>query len=74
MYGIDHISRRQAARGSKWLSFFSIRQGIEGLLAQDSPESLFYAILYSFLVLLKYMKTDNRLHMSEKTLTGTQSV
>ena len=35
--------------GAKWLSFFSIRQGIEGLLARDSPESLFYVLLYSLL-------------------------
>ena len=31
--GIDHITRKHDARGAKWLSFFSIRQGIEGVLA-----------------------------------------
>ena len=41
------MSSRHAARGAKWLSFFSIRQGIEGLLARDSPELLFSVLLYS---------------------------
>ena len=43
------MSRRHAVRGAKWLSFFSIRQGIEDLLARDSPESLFSVLLYSLL-------------------------
>ena len=38
------MSRRQAERRATWLSFFSIRQGIEGLLVQDSLESLFYVL------------------------------
>ena len=38
------MSRRHAARGEKWLSFFSIRQGIEGLLVRDSSESPFSVI------------------------------
>ena len=49
MYGIDHIIRRHDAPGAKWLSFFSIRQGIEGLVARDSKESLLYVLLYSLL-------------------------
>ena len=41
--------RGHAARGAKWVSFFSKRQGIERLQAGDSPESLFYVLLYSLL-------------------------
>ena len=45
----QYISRRHDARRVKWLSLFSIRQAIEGLLVRDSPESLFYVLLYSLL-------------------------
>ena len=51
--------------------FFSIRQGIEGLLARDSSEPLFYVLRIRFLVLFKYRKTENRPRMTEKTFSGT---
>ena len=38
------MSRRQAEHRATWLSFFSIRQGIEGLLVRVSSESLFYVL------------------------------
>ena len=40
----------------------SVRLGIEGLLVQDSPESL--------LILVQPMKTGNQSDMTEKLLTG----
>ena len=55
---------------NSWITS-GIRQGIEGLLARDSPELLFYVLLYSLLSTVKYKKTENRPHMTEKSVIGT---
>ena len=69
---IDHISRRHAVHGAKWLSFFGIRQGSEELLVRDSLESLFYMyVLVQDTLFASYRKTENCPDMTEKTLTVT---